>query len=388
MLNVLFLGAFPPQFIIKKSKGRIDSRYRASEALIKGLRNQEEVNLKVITSPDLYSYPQGPLYINREYNSIEDLTLVSSLNIPFVKQLWTILSMMFEARKHIKRCEGKVVVIIPYIVFRHVLTLRLLHLFYRQRVIQACVVPDIFFPKERIHRIINRCTEKMASKFQFFVLYTQKMAEYLCVPKDRFIVVEGFREVSKREPENVDGAFKVVYAGLLQFNYGITRLLEAMKYIKDPEVQLHLYGEGNATMLIEKACESDCRIHFHGKVTNEESINAIYSASVLINPRNSKDGEYVEYSFPSKDIQYMATGIPTLLCKLPSMPTEYYGHFIDIGDAAPEQIATSIIYVKNMNCEQRKMLGECSRRFIINRMDYNRQAKQIISHLESLMSNM
>lgn len=386
MLNVLFLGAFPPQFLINRSNGRIDSRYRASEALIKGLRNHEDVYLKVITSPDIVSYPKGPFYIKKEYNANEDLTLVSSLNIQFLKQIWTILSMISEARKYIKQCNGKVAVIIPYLVFRHVLTLRLLHFFYPQKVVQISVVPDIFFPQKTLHRYVNRRTEKMASKFDFFVFYTQKMAEYLSIPKERFVVIEGFRDIPNREPQSVNDVFKVVYAGLLQVNYGITRLIEAMEFIREPDVQLHLYGDGNAKVFIEQAAKCDSRIIFHGSVSNEESIEAIYSASALINPRNSNDGEYVEYSFPSKDIQYMATGIPTLLCKLPSMPEEYYGYFIDMGDASPEQIALSIMRVKKMKCEQRKAFGERSRIFISDRMDYNRQASKIISHIESLVS--
>lgn len=378
-MDILYIGSFPPSFLIKRSGGRIDSLYRDSQPLIKGLRNHDGINLKVITSPDVISYPQGPLFIKREYDCEENLTLVSSLNISLVKQIWTIVSMTIEAAKQIRKCSNKVIVIVPYVVFRHVATLRLLRLLFPSKVIQVCVVPDIFFPKGKIKKAFNRITERMAARFDYYVLYTKKMAEHLNVPKDKYIVIEGFRDVPNRKQKKDSTAFKIVYAGLLNICYGIGRLVDAMKYIDDPTIQLHLYGSGDGQEIINNAIELDNRIYYHGRVSNSEATDAIYSASVLVNPRNATDGQYVDYSFPSKDIEYLSTGIPTLLCVLPGMPPEYFGYFVDIKDGQPEQIAQGILHVKNMDDEQRRDFGERARSFIVERMDCNRQASQIIS---------
>ena len=136
---------------------------------------------------------------------------------------------------------------------------------------------------------------------------------------------------------------------------------------------------------IQNKSKTDDRIVFHGRVPNAEATDAIYSASALINPRNSSDGEYVEYSFPSKDIEYLSTGIPTLLCKLPGMPMEYYGYFVDLEDANSKQIANAIIEVKQMDEGQRKEFGARARAFIIDRMDYNHQAERVISLIETII---
>lgn len=378
MINVLYLGAFPPEFLIKRSKGEIDSLYRDSQTIIKGLRLNSDVKLKVITSPDLLSWPHGPLYINREVNENEHLTLVSSLNVRIIKQVWTIISLIRESRPFIKQSESQVVVLIPYMVFRHVFTLRILKLLYPKKVIQACVVPDIFFPHNRVKRLVNKMTERMASHFDAFVFYTRKMADHLKVSEGRYEVIEGFREVPERSPLTGE-IFKVVYAGSLNINYGIVRLIDAFSLIKDNEIELHLYGEGSAVSIIRDVANHDKRIIYHGKVSNAEATNAIYSASVLINPRNSSDGAYTEYSFPSKDIEYMATGIPTLLCKLPGMPNEYYGKFIDLEDGSPEHIANSIEGVKNMSLDERTAFGDKARSFIKERMDSSLQTARIVA---------
>ena len=108
-MNILYLGAFPPAFLIKRSGGRIDSFYRASESLIEGFRSLSDVKLDVITSPDLSSWPRGPLFIPREESRDDGVTLVSSLNISFIKQLWTIISMTYECIRCIRKNEGKTV---------------------------------------------------------------------------------------------------------------------------------------------------------------------------------------------------------------------------------------------------------------------------------------
>ena len=384
MINILYLGAFPPDFLVQRSGGKIDSFYRAAQSLIKGIRSLPDVNLEVVTSPDIVSFPKGPFFIKNEYNKEEDLTLVSSLNISFVKQPWTIVSMTREAVRRIRHCEGKVVVLIPYMVFRHVFTLRLLSRLYPKKVIQACVIPDVFFPTKWFLKKVNKLTERMASKFDAFILYTAKMADYLHIKDGHYEVVEGFREVLHRYP--VGGLeFKVVYAGSLNIHYGVGRLVEAMRFIDDPEVQLHLYGTGSAEQMILDAIQVDKRIVYHGKVPNDKATDAIYSASALINPRNADDGEFTDYSFPSKDIEYMSTGIPTLLCKLPGMPVEYYGHFVDLGEATPIQIAEGITKVKQMKQSERDAIGQDARSFILDRMDNKKQAQRIVELFKTVI---
>lgn len=385
-MEIIYLGSFLPDFLIRKSGGKIDSLYRDDQAIIRGLRMQGDVNIKVITSPDIVSWPTGPFFVKREESNAEKLIMVSSLNISLLKQFWTILSLAREAGNFIRHSEGKVVVVIPYIVFRHVFTLRLLKLLYPKHVIQAAVVPDIFFPTNWLQKKVNFLTEKIATKFDAFVLYTQKMAEHLGVPDGHYEVIEGFREVPNRKPL-VGDIFKVVYAGSLNLNYGVGRLIQAISIIDDVDVHLHLYGAGTAEKMIKEICKKDKRIVFHGKVPNAEATEAIYSASVLINPRNANDGEFTEYSFPSKDIEYMGTGIPTLLCKLPGMPKEYYGNFIDLREGTPNQIAEAIIKVKNMSPEERKSLGQKARNFIVERMDCIKQANKIVKLFENIIKN-
>ena len=376
-MNIIYLGAFPPDKLIKQSGGKIDSYYRDYCALIDGLKKVDDVSLDIVTSPDIISYPQGPFYISHSYDKENGVITVSSLNLPILKQVWTVASMIIECTRLIKQKDDKVAIIIPYVVFRHVLALRILKLLFPKRVIQVCVVPDIFFPNGFVTKFMNRCTERMARRFDRFILYTKKMAEHLAVPEEHYVVIEGFKRIPLREPIKNEG-FHIVYTGSLNKKYGIVRLLDSMSLINDEDITLHLYGRGDAESMIEASCMMEKRIVYHGNVNKDEAIDAIYSANALVNPRNSNDGEFTEYSFPSKDIEYLGTGIPTLLCKLPGMPEEYYGHFIDLGEASPSQIADAIHSLRSMSEKERSELGRKAKEFIIDRMNIDHQASLII----------
>lgn len=383
-MEILFLSAHVPRFLVRRSGGKLDSLYRDTEALIDGLRSVDRVHIKVLTAPDIPSYPQGPFYVKGEIDHEEGVALIGWLNLPIIRFFWSVASMVLSAAKHLNESNERVIVFIPYIVFRHTLISRILKLLYPRKIIQAVVVPDIFFPEGKIKKLINHRAEEMVSKYDCFALFTEGMAEYLHLKEGSYVVNEGYVRLPVRE--RIDsGVFNVVYTGSLNYKYGIGRLIEAMRYVEDSEVELHIYGKGDAESLVQDASKFDKRIKFYGLVNKEKAIAAIYSATALINPRNSHDGEFTKYSFPSKDIDYLATGNPTLLCRLPGMPHEYYGHFIDLYDATPQQIAMGIMRVKGMSKEERIKFGNEARVFICERMDIHKQGEKIVSLIERVV---
>lgn len=382
-MKIIFLGAFTPNNLLNKYTSSIDSYYRASESMINGLRGQNNVDIKVITSPDFPSYPKSKIfYLKGSYDAESNSHIVSSLNITLIKQVWTVIS-MFKTVSRILRNQDKTVIIVPYMVFRHVLTAFLLKKKFKKRIHICQIVPDVFFPDNWFLKRVNKITEKMAIQNDSFVLYTKKMADYLDIEAKPHIVIEGFVDIEHREIYYPKEKFVVTYTGSLNINYGIIRLLQALKYLHDESIEFHIYGTGDAVELIKEIATKEKRIKFFGRVQKDLAIKSLYNSSVLINPRNSTDGEYVDYSFPSKDIEYLGTGVPTVLCKLPGMPTEYYGFFIDAGNGTAEEIANAINLVKNMTIEERVLFGEKAQSFIMERMNPGNHATKIIELIKS-----
>lgn len=379
MTNILFIGSFIPDAIVEGSGGRVDSLYRDDQALIEGFRNLQGIKIDVVTSPDLPSYPKYLLYIKKRELRDEGVLLIPSLNLPIIKHIWTIFSICKEACDIIKRNVGMTYVIIPYVVFRHVMAARLIKWFCGKRVKVCTIVPDIFFPKNRFRRFVNKITERKAIKNDMFVLYTEAMANYLRIKDKAHIVIEGFHLVDINHDVNPPKEkFSIVYSGSLNARYGILRLIEAVMKIDRSNVELRIFGSGDSEQKIREYSKVDDRIQFFGRVSKKEASEILYNASVLVNPRGPYDGEYVQYSFPSKDIDYLASGIPAILCRLPGMPEAYLGHFVDAGDGSVECLNRAIMEVYNMSDVERKQMGESAKKFIAMRMDPVNQAREIV----------
>lgn len=115
----------------------------------------------------------------------------------------------------------------------------------------------------------------------------------------------------------------ILYAGGLHERYGLKMLTDAFMSLLDINYRLIIYGSGPFVEELKKDMKKDSRIEYRGVAPNEEVMKAEYAASVLVNPRPTKE-DFTKYSFPSKNIEYMSTGRPLLTTKLPGMPEEYY----------------------------------------------------------------
>ncbi len=382
MIKILFLGAHSPEWLIQMYPKYSLGKYNVSQFIINELKSREDISISVVTSPDLPSYPRLPVYLKKVKDA--EALMVSSLNLPILKQGWTILSMLWNAVKEIKKNKTDVL-IIPYMVFRHVVVSRMLkHIFPKLKI--CVIVPDIFFPREGTKEYyLNKWAVKHGVKSDAFVLYTDAMADYLNIRNKAYIVEEGFLDteyfddlISKCEIESNCPTKRIVYSGGLMKQYGILRLLESMKYIADPSVELVLYGDGDAVNDIKYAAENDTRIKYMGWASKEEIFRAQVKASVLVNPRAEKDGDFTQYSCPSKILEYLYSGTPTVACPLSGIPVCYYEHFL-LTDGTPKSLAEAINKGISMTSAEKNKLFENNRLFIRECVGIDNQCTRIVN---------
>ena len=106
-------------------------------------------------------------------------------------------------------------------------------------------------------------------------------------------------------------------------------------------------------------------------------------ATVLINPRHSAD-EYTKYSFPSKTMEYMASGTPTLMAHLASIPQEYESHLFFFDDESIEGMKNKIIEVCEKSQSELETFGKAASKFILEEKNEMKQAKKIVDMINSL----
>lgn len=215
-----------------------------------------------------------------------------------------------------------------------------------------------------------------------FVVLTNQMYSKLKVNKP-FTVIEGIASDTffVEELENVkkDGIKKIVYTGSLDEKYGICDLVDAFCGIKNDCIQLVICGAGDSTSYIIKKAKEDFRIKFLGIVENKIAKKLQREAYILVNPRSEKE-EYTKYSFPSKTIEYMLSGRPVIMNKLPGVPPEY-DEFIYYVSNSLKETMEKILGFSNEIVDEK---GKKAREFVLNKKNKYIQAKKILSLLDQI----
>lgn len=323
--------------------------------LIKGLKDVEsemDVQAFVLSAPFINAYPTGSktIFFKGFEKTQKEFTYVSFNNI------WGIRN--FSRAKALKKAilsfvdmddkEKLIIVYSPHTPFIKAAE----YAKKKDSRIKICLyVPDLpqymnlsenrgFIYNVAKKYDIASMTKHMSS-VDSFVLLTEHMKEKLPVGNKPYFVAEGILDSSFVEAEEKDACDVcekyVVYTGKLDKKFGIYPLIESMKYIKDENVKLVLCGKGD---LYEYACsqsEKDKRILALGQLSPMEAKDWQKKSSVLVNPRCDRD-EYTKYSFPSKNIEYLLSGKPTVAYMLSGIPQIYRNFFFEISpEGEPSQ---------------------------------------------------
>ena len=256
----------------------------------------------------------------------------------------------------------------------------------------SLIVPDLpeYMDMGKTKNIINRikkrkhiqCCEKNIDYFDSYTLLTKEMATALHINSKRHTVLEGIANVSFKESptnplEREDNKKRVVYTGTLTRVYGVMDLVNAFDYITEDNYELYICGEGETKEEIIQKCNQDHRIHYLGRVSREQSIQLQQSATILVNPRNNND-EFTKYSFPSKLMEYLASGRPILCYRLDGIPREYDSYLNYIHGNTSQNMATDIMSLCNLTETELNRIGEEGKQFVLREKNCITQTKKII----------
>ena len=173
-----------------------------------------------------------------------------------------------------------------------------------------------------------------------------------------------------------------LYAGGVSKQYGLETLVEGFRKADIPNTALHIYGPGDYVPRLKRIAGEDPRIVYGGMLMNREVVEKEMDATLLVNPRPTGE-EYVKYSFPSKTMEYMASGTPVLTTRLPGMPREYDPYVFFIEEETEEGIAQALKQVFTDTDEALFQKGMEARRFVLEQRNNVVQAGKIIAMLEN-----
>ena len=121
-------------------------------------------------------------------------------------------------------------------------------------------------------------------------------------------------------------------------------LLEAFREIDSPNYRLVICGIGDCESEIKKRAQEDSRILFQGQLKRKDVLKLQSEATVLVNPRQNHE-EFTKYSFPSKNLEYLSSGIPLVAYKLDGIPDEYDEYINYVKDNSIDSLRDMLIKI-------------------------------------------
>jgi glycosyltransferase involved in cell wall biosynthesis len=105
-------------------------------------------------------------------------------------------------------------------------------------------------------------------------------------------------------------------------------------------------------------------------------------ATVLVNPRMPTD-DFTRYSFPSKTMEYMASGRPVLMHALPGMPEEYLPHFVQPATTDVKGLASAMEDMSGWEASRLVAFGVKARNFVLQEKNAVIQCRKIVDLISS-----
>lgn len=230
-------------------------------------------------------------------------------------------------------------------------------------------------------RIISLCDA--------YVLLTEAMNEVVNPKKNKpYVVVEGQVDsgmiYKENELKNKDKIRVCLYSGSLNKIHGIKYLVDGFILANLPQTELHIFGEGDYAEELQEVCKTNHNIKYYGVRYNDEVVSAQIRASLLINPRPTNQ-EFVKYSFPSKNLEYMVSGTPVLTTRLPGMPSEYKPFVYILDDETSQGMCICLQKIFQQSDRMLHEFGKKAKEFVLQNKTGEIGAKKIVDLLISII---
>lgn len=363
-MNVLLLcGYYEAQyepFLTACSKTHMEQAANLfQKRLINGLRSQP-CRLHVVSAPFIGSWPNRSCirrFDGFKTPSNEAVTYVSFHNLWGWRSISRARALRKPVENFIRQTQGTqraLIVYAPHTPFLEAAVRA------KQKApdLHIClIVPDLpqyMNLSEKPHRFYDFCKradiwyfQQLNRQVDSYWLLTKTMTELFPVGNKPAMILEGIAQPTEMlSPSCRSKTF--VYAGKLLHRFGIQRLLDAFARLEDPDCRLVICGAGEMQSAVQKAAAKDARVQYAGVLSAAELRQLYRTSGVLVNPRTGCE-RYTRYSFPSKIIEYLQTGLPVVSARLEGMPEIYDRLLFCPADDSVDALVQAMIAAVNTN---------------------------------------
>ena len=176
----------------------------------------------------------------------------------------------------------------------------------------------------------------------------------------------------------------MIYTGALVDYSGIMNLVAAVDLLKDESIVLDIYGDGALKPDIQRIAEENKRIRYHGRVSNQEAMQAQQSAWLLVNPRPTQS-HIAMVTFPSKIFEYLMSGRPVMTTRLNGFSADYDDLLFWVDGDTPEALAARINRIGTMEDAQLTQQAQTAREYLLKHKTWEQNARRIHDFLVEIL---
>ena len=355
-------------------QGKINGGYQMQKfnsCMIKSLSSQEGV---IAVSPLPYNNVKAERF-EREIDGVKYIAIKNTTGK--LHKILNVLNLIKEGKKIIKN-KKPTAIICDEIAISPRLACKYLGKKYNIQTIG--IITD--FPgmlsvneKDRLKGI------KSMQKFDKYILLTEQMNSIVNPCNKSYVVIEGVCDSTLPMLYPKNDKKIIMYTGSLwENNAGIEYLVKGFLKANIENAELHFYGTGKLVDWLKEIEKKNQNVKYKGCVTNDEIVKLQTEATLLVNPRPSNE-EFCKYSFPSKTIEYMLSGTPVLMTKLPGVPKEYFNYVYMIDKEDADGVCNALKEIFSKSEEELKEFGLQARNFIWKNKNPNKQGEKIVKIL-------
>lgn len=370
--------------------------------LIEGIDINNKTPVKLLNYIPVNSYPKSykdPIIKRVKFSHVvgaQDINL-GYINVKFIKRAVQWIPLRKELKKWVKKTSSKQKVILAYTMYPEFLkAFQWIKKNYPE-IITINIVVDMpqFINLSNDKKsflgtmFLNRCIHIAQNSIKFtdgFITITKQMAEKISINKP-YKIIEGIctNEFSKPAINNHDLHQSIIYAGLLHEKFGIRELLDAFQLLDNPNILLKICGIGDLEEEIKERAKKDKRIKFLGKITHDEVLNELLTSSLIINPRKNI-GEFTKYSFPSKNIEGLSSGIPFIGYKLDGISDEYDRYINYPENNSINALKELISKILEQDYEKYKANAKVAQKWIFSNKNCVIQGKKVFDLIDDIIN--
>jgi glycosyltransferase involved in cell wall biosynthesis len=387
-----FVGAIVPENPAFQTAAFSRAGQIYQREMLEGLRRAGLPASEIVSIIPIPSYPRSDrLWIGpcRE-EIIEDteVRLLPFLNVSPVKQIMigfcTVIELIRWGWRN-RRAPSRVVFTYNLTVPPGFFTLLGAKLIGAKAVVALCDidVPGQTVPFSLPWRVNYWIQRKLIPHFDGHVVAADAIADDFLANR-QYVRVEGGiaeqRVSSTRDPIKPERppnhSFRVGFAGRIDETNGIPTLLEAFSLLEGDQYRLCVAGAGPLEQQVRDAASKDSRIEYKGLIPLDQVLALYSSSDVLINMRitNSRN---TRYFFPSKMIEYLASGTPVISTCTGHVEKEFGDFVYLLRDETAKGLAEIIRHVAGLDPEVREKLGQRAREYMAMHKTWDSQAKKV-----------